>query len=69
MSSPALADLVLGVRDVRALRSFPPKIPLRLARHSLEEAQIAHRRACVVLLSSHYERYIYGLNESAVEIS
>lgn len=67
MNSPALGDLLFGVREVRALRSFPPHTPLRLARHSKEEARIAHRRACVVLLSSHYERYIYALNESAVD--
>lgn len=68
MSSSALGDLLLGVREVRALRGFPPKHPSRTATsHLREEARIAHRRACVVLLSSHYERYIYALNESVVD--
>ena len=68
MTSSALDDLLLGVREVRALRGFPPKQPSRSATlHLREEAQIAHRRACVVLLSSHYERYIYALNESVVD--
>lgn len=58
---------MLGVREVRALRGFPPLSPMWRARHTKEEARIAHRRACVVLLCSHYERYIYALNESAVD--
>ena len=67
MSSPALSDLLLGVREVKALRGFPPHTPVRSSQHSRQDARIAHRRACVVLLSSHFERYIYGLNESAVD--
>lgn len=67
MNSPAFGDLMLGVREVRALRGFPPVLPLWQARQTKAEARIAHRRACVVLLCSHYERYIYSLNESAVD--
>jgi hypothetical protein len=35
--------------------------------HQWEAARVANRRACVVLLCSHYERYIYGLNDEATD--
>lgn len=65
VGSTALADLLVGTAEIRAMREHPPH-PARAVRHPIDRAQVAHRRACVVLLSSHYERFIYTLNEEAV---
>lgn len=67
MPSDALADLLVGAAEVRALREYAPKAQGLAARHALQDAQLAHRRACVVLLCSYFERYIYALNEGAID--
>lgn len=69
MASRALGDLLTGIEEVRALRanSRPRRTVRRRDEHSWVAAQIANRRACVVLMCSHYERYIYGLNEEATD--
>ena len=51
--STSLDSLLVGVAEVKALRT-----------HFVVRA---HGRGCVVLLSSHYERYFYAVNEEAVE--
>lgn len=69
MSSAALDELSLGLREVRALRAYSPRrVSTAIPNHAVLDAEIAHRRASVVLLSSHYERYIYSINEQAVDL-
>lgn len=69
MSSVALSDLMSGIAEVRALRGHVPKrgsVPAS-RKASWEAAQVANRRACVVLLCSHFERFVYGINEEATD--
>jgi hypothetical protein len=67
MSSQSLAGLLAGVDEVRALRTRYPVPRGGIATGVEAVAAKAHGRACVVLLSSHLERYIRALNEEAVE--
>lgn len=63
MGSNALSALVTAVEEVRHLVSAAPKgrgSPLRP-----NPTVRAIGRASVVLLSSHFERYIYAVNEEA----
>ncbi|HEY3924705.1 MAG TPA: HEPN domain-containing protein [Acidothermaceae bacterium] len=53
--------------EVRALRAHYPVRVGHLASGSLAVAAKAHGRACTVLLSSHFERYLYAVNEEAVD--
>ncbi|OBF31122.1 hypothetical protein A5719_04620 [Mycolicibacterium peregrinum] len=39
-----------------------------MAKNDRAQFSITARRACVVLLCSHYERYLYGLNESLIDV-
>lgn len=67
MSSQSLNGLLAGVAEVRALRTRYP-VPRRGIATGIEAvAAKAHGRACVVLLSSHLERYIHAVNEEAVD--
>jgi hypothetical protein len=63
--SEALGGLVEGIAEVRSLR----ELWLARDRDLKTEKQLerASSRARVVLLCSHYERYIYALNENAVD--
>lgn len=63
MASEALAGLLAAIPEVDALLSA--QRPLR----PLERSQTARvlRRASTVVLSSHYERYIYAVNEEAID--
>lgn len=67
MSSRALLDLQGGVNEVRALRTYYPAPARGLPSGDRALAVSAHGRACVVLLSSHLDRYVYAVNEEAVE--
>lgn len=65
MGSNALAGLHAGLDEIEALQRAKPSQPLAAI-----QAAGVHRaigRAKVVLLSSHFERYIYASNEEAVE--
>lgn len=66
MTSQALADLLAGVEEVRALRTHYP-VPRRLPTGDKAVAAKAHGRSCVVLLSSHLDRYVYAVNEEAIQ--
>lgn len=67
MTSQALTGLSGGVAEVKALRARYP-VPRGGIPTGIEAvAAKAHGRACVVLLSSHLERYIYAVNEEAVD--
>jgi hypothetical protein len=67
MTSTALAGLLAGVEEVRSLRTHYPVPRGGIATGVEAVAAKAHGRACVVLLCSHYERYIYAVNEEACE--
>lgn len=67
MTSRALQGLCGGVDEVRALRSHYPVREGHLAHGVAASAARAHGRACVVLLSSHYERYFHAINEEAID--
>lgn len=57
----------MGVAEVRAFRTHFAVRRGRIS-HGLEaDATKAHGRACVVLLSSHYERYFHSVNEEAID--
>jgi hypothetical protein len=61
-----LAELLVGADEVRALRTHYP-VPRRgLPTGDKALAAKAHGRACVVLLSSHLDQYLYAVNEEAV---
>jgi len=66
MSSRALVGLLAGVNEVRALRTIYPTGLGRIG-HAHALAARAHGRACTVLLCSHFERYIYAINEEAID--
>jgi len=65
MPSGALLDLLAGIEEVRDLQLANPT-PLRglPVRSSVVRAI---NRSSVVLLTSHFERYLRGLNEEAVD--
>ncbi|MGQ4414169.1 HEPN domain-containing protein [Streptomyces sp. SAS_269] len=70
MTSPARQELIVGIAEVKALRAFPPRSGnggASSGRVSVAAAAMAHRRACVVLLCSHFESYLYNVNEQAVD--
>jgi len=67
MTSTALVGLLSGVKEVQLLREFYPVKAGHLASGNISVAAKAHGRACVVLLSSHFERYLYAINEEAVD--
>ncbi|HEV3357509.1 MAG TPA: HEPN domain-containing protein [Pseudonocardiaceae bacterium] len=66
MPSNALAELMSGLAEIEALQRANPS-PLK--GNALKKPQIVRAigRAEIVLLSSHFERYIYAINEEAVE--
>lgn len=69
MPSTAHAELTSGLAEVRLLRGFvrpQNTVPLN-QRREWTAARTANNRACVVLLCSHYERFIYALNEAATD--
>jgi hypothetical protein len=65
--SRSLVSLLSGVEEVRALRSHYPVPRGQLGTGVAAIAAKAHGRACVVLLSSHWERYLYSVNEEAID--
>lgn len=67
MSSLALASLLSGADEVRALRAHYPVPRGQIAAGIEGLAAKAHGRASTVLLCSHFERYIYSVNEEAIE--
>lgn len=67
MPSQALAELRAGIDEIRTLRRHGPKVGQSRDPHLARAAVIANRRSCTVLLCSHYERYIYALNEATVD--
>jgi len=68
MPSTALQELELGLQEVLALRQHPPRLSgSTRSKPAVLRATIAHRRACVVLLCSHFERYLYALNDLVVD--
>lgn len=66
MPSSALKALLVAVQEVHALQKSNPS-PTSLSRFGRPEVKRAIGRAQVVLLSSHFERYMYDLNEEAVD--
>lgn len=67
MSSRALADLLTAIDEVSSLRSHYPVPRGKIGSGIVAAAAKAHGRACVVLLSSHFERYLYAVNQEATE--
>ena len=61
-----MGGLLTGVNEVRALRAIYPTGLSRIG-HARALAARAHGRACTVLLCSHFERYIYAVNEEAID--
>lgn len=66
MSSRALRDLLAGLDEVSSLRSHYPVPKGKIGSGPAASAAKAHGRACVVLLSSHFERYLYAVNEEVI---
>lgn len=66
MPSRALQSLLLALEEVRALQRANPS-PSATAPFRRPDVTRAIGRAQVVLLSSHFERYIYEINEEAVD--
>lgn len=66
MPSSALHSLQLALQEVGALQRANPS-PSATAPFRRPDVTRAIGRAQVVLLSSHFERYIYEINEEAVE--
>lgn len=67
MGSKSLEGLLTGVKEVNALRGHFAVRRGRIPSGLEADATKAHGRACVVLLSGHYERYFYAINEEAIE--
>jgi hypothetical protein len=65
MPSSALLDLLAGIEEVRNLQLANPAPPGGLSARSSVVRAI--NRSSVVLLTSHFERYLRGLNEEAVD--
>jgi RiboL-PSP-HEPN len=68
MPSDALSQLEQGLDEVRQLRGYAGQFNSSIERQDRLQFIITARRACVVLLCSHYERYLYGLNESFIDV-
>lgn len=68
MPSDALSQLEQGLGEVRRLRGYSRQLSSNMKPHDRLQFVITARRACVVLLCSHYERYIYGVNESLIDV-
>lgn len=66
MTSNALANLLVGLEEIKALQRANPS-PNEGSGLRKPEIVRAIGRSEVVLLSSHFERYIYGLHEEAVD--
>ncbi len=66
MSSPALEELEEALKEIEALQKANPS-PASSSAFKRPDVTRAIGRAEVVLLSSHFERYIYRLNQHAVE--
>jgi hypothetical protein len=66
VTSKALLNLLAGVDEVQALRSEFP-VPKGIPSGYMALAAKAHGRSCVVLLSSHLDRYVYAVNEEAID--
>ena len=66
MSSDALKSLLAGIEEVRDLQTANPTPPGGLP--DRPRVVRAINRASVVLLSSHLERYLRGVNEEAVGV-
>jgi len=64
--SKALGELLTGLREIDALQKANPT-PQEGSGLRRPEIVRAIGRSEVVLLSSHFERYLYALNEEAVE--
>lgn len=68
MTSQALKDLLRGLTEVAELQKLNPEPPgARPSRDHAESAR-AMNRASLVMISSHYERYIRGINEESCNI-
>jgi len=69
MSSRALCEMKAGLAEVDLLRRHVPHTSAHTSssRDGTNSVRIANRRACTVLLCSHFERFIYGLNDEAVD--
>lgn len=66
MPSKALTALLVGLAEINALQRANPS-PQQGSGLKRPEVVRAIGRSEIVLLSSHYERYIYALNEEAVD--
>src|SRR6266542_3498418 len=66
MPSHALADLSEALEEVSHLQNADPTQPGDLPQNATIARSVG--RASVVLLSSHFERYFYAVNEEAVEV-
>jgi hypothetical protein len=67
MSSQALLELAEALKEIEALQKANPS-PTSNSAFRKPHITRAIGRAEVVLLSSHFERYIYGLNQQAVDV-
>lgn len=69
MASQALQELLDGISEVKALRTHVKRRSHTTASdmHKWNAARIANRRARTVLLCSHFERFMYALNENATD--
>jgi hypothetical protein len=66
MPSNALSALVVGLAEIEALQRANPS-PAKGSGLKRPEVVRAIGRSEVVLLSSHFERYLYALNQEAVD--
>lgn len=66
MPSSSLVALILGLAEVRDLLAADPTQPGRISTQPTTSRVIG--RAAVVLLSSHFERYVHSANDEAVAI-
>jgi hypothetical protein len=66
MASNALAGLLAGLAEIRALQRANPS-PQQGSGLKRPEVVRAIGRSEIVLLSSHFERFLYALNEEAVD--
>lgn len=67
MPSQALIEFADGLDEIKMLRRHGPRVGKSKNPSEARAAAIANRRSCTVLLSSHYERFIYALNEETVD--
>src|SRR5437763_1971219 len=66
MSSSALVGLLAGLAEIKALQRANPS-PQQGSGLKRPDVVRAIGRSEIVLLSSHFERFIYALNEQAVD--